>query len=135
MPELDYKLTEAKADIVDGERSQEAIVNQEPKENLTNTITVDEVKSLVFDSPKRVHTSNIKALPGELLEKLECGDVVVKHTIESSVDLHHTYFVTHKQATGICLSYFNAGYSETVSYDKVDGVWTFNSVDVWNSEE
>jgi len=131
MPELDYKLTEAKAETVDGERSQAAIVNQPAKENLTNTITVEEVKGFVFDSPKRHHTNNIQKLPGDLLDVLECGDIVVKHTNE----LKHTYIVTHKQETGICLSYFNAGYSETVSYDKVEGVWTYNSTDVWNSEE
>lgn len=88
----------------------------------------------VVDSPKRYYVDNIKAIPGELLEKLACGDVVVKHTVESSKDLYHTYFVTHKQATGICLSYFNAGYSETQSYDKIDGVWTYNSQDLWTAE-
>ena len=141
---LDYKLTEAKAELVKGEQSQSAIVNQEAKENITNTITVDEVKELDkknqcqcehFDTPRRYYVDDIKAISGELLEKLECGDVVVKHTIESSKDLYHCYFVTHKQATGICLSYFNAGYSETQSYDKIEGVWTYNSQDVWSSEE
>ena len=43
---LDYPLTEAKPEIVDGERSQEAIVMQEAKEGVVNTITVDEVKEL-----------------------------------------------------------------------------------------
>ena len=44
---LDYKLTEAKAELVKGEQSQEAIVNQQPKESVVNTITVDEVKEEV----------------------------------------------------------------------------------------
>ena len=145
MPEkvLDYKLTEAKAEIVDGERSQEAVVVQEPKENVVNTISVNEVKAEVKkvkscecegDSPKRYYVDNIQAISGDILEKLQCGDVVVKHTVESSKDLYHTYIVTHRQATGICLSYFNAGYSETESYDKVEGVWTYNSKDVWQAE-
>lgn len=138
--ELNYKLTGENTELVKGESSQKAIENQSPKGSVVNTITVNEVKELdkknhYFDTPRRYYVDNIKAIPGELLEKLECGDVVVKHTVEESKDLYHTYFVTHKQATGICLSYFNAGYSETVSYDKVDGVWTFNSVDVWNSEK
>lgn len=46
MPELDYKLTEAKAELVKGEQSQEAIVNQEPKGNITNTILVEETKAV-----------------------------------------------------------------------------------------
>ena len=134
--ELNYKLTGENTELVKGESSQKAIENQSPKGSVVNTVTVKEVKEVaekakyVFDSPKRYHTNNIKALPGELLEKLECGDVVVKHTVEESKDLYHTYFVTHKQATGICLSYFAAGYSETQSYDKVGGKWVYNSQDV-----
>lgn len=44
---LNYKLTEAKAELVKGEQSQSAIVNQEAKVNITNTITVDETKEVV----------------------------------------------------------------------------------------
>jgi len=80
--------------------------------------------------PKRFYVDNIVAIPGELLEKLQCGDVVVKRTVSNGTDLFHCYLVTHKQATGICISYFAAGYSETVSYDKIDGVWTYNSTDI-----
>ena len=132
--ELNYKLTGENTELVKGESSQKAIENQSPKGNVVNTITVEEVKEEIrkdkYNSPKRFYVDNIKAIPGELLEKLECGDVVVKHTIEESKDLYHTYFVTHKQATGICLSYFAAGYSETQSYDKVGGKWVYNSQDV-----
>ena len=137
--ELNYKLTGENTELVKGESSQQAIENQSPKGNVVNTITVDEVKELDkknqcqcehFDTPKRYYVDDIKAISGDILEKLKCGDVVVKHTVESSKDLYHTYFVTHKQATGICLSYFAAGYSETQSYDKIEGVWTYNSQDI-----
>lgn len=133
---LDYPLSEAKPEIVDGERSQEAIVMQEAKDSVVNTITVDEVKEKIGKvkqcecTIRRVVVDNITSIDGKILEELSCGDIVVKHTVQSSKDLYHTYFVTHKQATGICLSYFNAGYSETVSYDKIEGVWTYNSTDV-----
>ena len=45
--------------------------------------------------------------------------------------MYHTYIVTYKEEyKGICLSYFAAGYLETVSYDYTDGVWVYNSTDV-----
>lgn len=81
-----------------------------------------------------VEASEMEEIAGSVLDDLECGDIVVKHTIEDGKDLYHSYFVSHKQATGICLSYNTTGYSETISYDKVDGVWTFNSKDVWQAE-
>ena len=81
-----------------------------------------------------VEASEMESIPAHLLDDLECGDIVVKHTIESGKDLYHTYIVSHKQATGICISYNTTGYSDTYSYDKIDGVWTFNSKDVWQAE-
>lgn len=77
---------------------------------------------------------NIKAIPGEIIDQLKCGDVVVKRTVEDGKVLHHAYIVTHRQATGICLSYNTTGYSETQSYDKVGGAWIYNSEDKWTAE-
>lgn len=85
--------------------------------------------------PLKVVVDDIEAISGDVLDDLECGDLVIKHTVESGKDLYHTYIVSHKQETGICISYNTTGYSETISYDKVDGVWTFNSKDVWQAEE
>lgn len=85
--------------------------------------------------PLRVVVDDIQAISGDVLDDLECGDLVIKHTVESGKDLYHCYIVTHKQATGICMTYFACGYLETISYDKVDGVWTFNSKDVWQAEQ
>lgn len=83
--------------------------------------------------PLRIETDDIQNIAGYILDDLECGDIVVKKTIEGGKALYHTYIVSHKQATGICISYNTTGYSETISYDKVDGVWVFNSKDVWEA--
>ena len=79
-------------------------------------------------------TNDITKLSQEACEELKCGDVVVKLTISEGKELRHTYQVSHKQATGLCITYFACGYLETVSYDKIDGVWTYNSTDVWQAE-
>ena len=81
-----------------------------------------------------VEASEMESIAGALLDDLECGDIVVKHTVAEGKDLYHSYIVSHKQATGICFTYFACGYLETISYDKVEGVWTFNSKDVWSAE-
>lgn len=81
-----------------------------------------------------IEAADMEKIKGEILEALDCGDTVIKHTVESGKDLYHCYIVSHKQATGICITYNTTGYSETISYDKVDGVWTFNSKDVWSAE-
>lgn len=81
-----------------------------------------------------IENDEMQKIPAEILEALECGDSVIKHTKEDGKDLYHYYVVSHKQATGICITYNTTGYSETISYDKVDGVWTFNSKDVWQAE-
>ena len=85
-------------------------------------------------APLRIETDDIENISGVVLDDLDCGDIVVKKTIEDGKELKHTYVVSHKQATGICITYVACGYMETISYDKVDGVWTFNSKDVWQAE-
>lgn len=79
-------------------------------------------------------TDDIEHLPNDVLDGLDCGDVVVKMTGVQK----HLYFVTYKGEgadEGICMSYFACGYLETVSYDRNDdGTWTFNSKDVWQAE-
>ena len=79
-----------------------------------------------------VFTSNIENLSQEALNSLECGDCVVKKTIEGGKELRHTYVVTHKQATGMCITYHDASCIETVSYDfnTETNKWEYNSTDV-----
>lgn len=81
-----------------------------------------------------VFTRDIEHLSQEALNSLDCGDCVIKETIADGKLLKHCYTVTHKQDTGICLTYHDASCIETISYDKVDGAWVFNSKDVWSKE-
>lgn len=74
----------------------------------------------------KIEVTNIKQLTDEEIDKLECGDVVVKKTGSQK----HNYIVTYKEnGVGICLSYFDASTIETVSYDYTDGHWVYNSTD------
>ena len=93
--ELNYPLTEAKAEIVDGERKQEAIVNQEPKENVVNTITVDEVKDIAKEDSTPVIPENVAKihnfaegtiLTDEILEQVKSGDIVKMANMEFVVN-------------------------------------------------
>lgn len=78
---------------------------------------------------KLVASGSIKDLTTDEINNLQAGDIVVKTT----GDQKHTYIVTYKEeGQGICLSYFDAGYSETVSFDYVDGEWVYNSTDIVN---
>ena len=58
---LNYPLSEAKAETVDGVRSQEAIEVTKPKENVVDTITVDEVKGIAENVASKIEIpSSIK---------------------------------------------------------------------------
>jgi len=112
----------------------EPIVTNESKETIVSPFSKNDILKIVKDSflvPCRYVVNNIKKVDGEILEKAKCGDVIVKRTIEGDKVLYHAYIVSHKQATGICLTYTAAGYIETQSYDKIEGVWTYNSEDKW----
>lgn len=72
-------------------------------------------------------SSNIQSLSDDLLNSLRVGDVVQKKTGNQK----HCYIVTYKEEKhGICLTYTDCGYMETISYDYTDGHWVFNSKDV-----
>lgn len=74
-----------------------------------------------------LETNDITKLTDRQIDLLRCGDWVTKKTGNQK----HNYIVTYKEEKhGICLSYFNAGYSETISYDYTDGHWVYNSKDV-----
>ena len=74
----------------------------------------------------KVKATNIKELSNEVLNSLECGDIVMKKTGNQ----YHSYIVTYKEANqGICLTYVDASVVETQSYDYVDGAWVYNSED------
>lgn len=89
---LDYKAKEL--EIKDGVRSQEAIVNQSPKGNVVNTITVNEVKEFdkKNDSKQDVDVEELKkevakkatihefaegtVLTDKILSEVKSGDIV-----------------------------------------------------------
>lgn len=71
--------------------------------------------------------SDIKGLTDKQIDKLECGDVVVKNENGSG----HAYIVSFKQHhVGICLTYTDASVVETQSYDYTEGHWVYNSADI-----
>lgn len=72
------------------------------------------------------NVTSIAALTDEEINSLEAGDIVVKKTGNQK----HTYIVTYKEdKQGICLTYVDATYIETVSYDYTAGHWVYNSKD------
>ena len=72
-----------------------------------------------------VECEDVKALSNTQIDLLRCGDYLVKKDASGE----HAYKVTYKSATGMCLTYMDASVIETQSYDKIDGVWTYNSED------
>lgn len=84
---------------------------------------------MVYD-PNPFTTSDITAIPGEILDGLQAGDVVLKQTGTAK----HSYVVSYKDKDngGLCLTYTDASTVETVSYDHTDSGWAYNSTDKTN---
>lgn len=128
--------------LENGPREQHARVEtfpQEQPEKVFNGLVIFNKIPLVRGRPltnfiNRFVVDNIKAIPDEIINQLQCGDIVVKRTVSEGVELFHTYIVSHRQATGICLTYTAAGYIETQSYDYTNGHWVYNSEDKWVAE-
>lgn len=72
-----------------------------------------------------VECNNVKTLSNSQIDLLRCGDYLVKKDASGE----HAYKVTFKSDTGMCITYTDADCVETQSYDKIDGVWTYNSED------
>lgn len=85
-----------------------------------------ESKRIDEGSVKRVVVTDMENIRGEVLEDLKAGDVVVKEDSTGA----HAYLVSFRSDTGICITYTDCENVETVAYDKIEGVWTFNSKDV-----
>ena len=90
-------------------------------------IDTNDAKFIFTSDYKRVVVEDVKNIDGNILSTLQCGDVVIKHD-ESG---EHSYIVTFKSDTGICLTYADASCVETQSYDLIDGEWVYNSEDKW----
>ena len=72
-----------------------------------------------------LEVDNVKTLSNSQIDLLRCGDYLVKKDVSGE----HAYKVTFKSDTGMCITYHDASVVETQSYDKIDGVWTYNSED------
>lgn len=75
-----------------------------------------------------VEVADITAIDGAVLDALNCGDKVVKVTGKQK----HLYTVSYKGegvGEGICLTYADASGIETVSYDRTESGWAYNSTD------
>lgn len=89
-------------------------------------VTEDELKE---KAAIVIETENITGLSKAQLDSLKPGDIVNKITGNAK----HSYRVSYKGAgagQGICLTYVDAGYMETVSYDRSGSNWVYNSTDV-----
>lgn len=74
-----------------------------------------------------LEVANMTELTSSQCESLECGDIVLKKDSTGK----HAYLVSFKKdKVGMCITYTDASVVETVSYDCVEGVWTYNSTDV-----
>lgn len=72
--------------------------------------------------------TDITEISADQLDALNAGDTVVKKTGNQ----YHTYTVSYKgegAGEGICLTYVAAGLIETVSYDRTESGWSYNSTD------
>lgn len=78
--------------------------------------------------PVKIKTSDITNLSTKDINKLKAGDIVLKKTGNQK----HAYIVSYKEDNqGICLTYNDALYTETVSYDydTTTKTWVYNSTD------
>lgn len=84
------------------------------------------VNELDGKSVKHIEVTDIKGLTNEQCEGLKPGDMVIKVT-----DTHkHSYRVSYKGETGMCLTYSDCENVETVAYDKTGDDWAWTSTDI-----
>lgn len=75
-----------------------------------------------------IEVEDITGLTSEQLDSLNAGDKVVKVTGKQK----HAYIVSYKgegAGEGLCLTYVDASTAETVSYDRTESGWAYNSTD------
>lgn len=93
-----------------------------------NQVDLSGLLAEILNSLVGVEVEDITAIPADMLDSLECGDVVVKKTGNQ----RHAYWVSYKgdgAGEGMCLTYTDASVVETVSYDRTDEGWAYNSTD------
>lgn len=110
-------------------------------DSATHTITADiadkaiqkkhlaqNIQDILDAAPLKIEVSNIKALTSAQCESLKPGDIVVKITGNDK----HSYRVSYKGQTGLCLTYSDCENVETVAYEKENDAWAWDSTDVTN---
>lgn len=90
-------------------------------------LSVEEIRRIINDLLTCAFAvGKVTELTSDECEKLKCGNVVIKRDDSGE----HAYLVTYKKdKVGICLTYMDATYVETISYDYVEGEWVYNSMD------
>lgn len=86
------------------------------------------LQAIVGSASTKAEVTDITAIDGAVLDSLNCGDVVVKITGKQK----HSYQVSYKgegAGEGLCLTYVDASVVETVSYDRTESGWAYNSTD------
>lgn len=103
------------------------------EEILQITTNKTDIEALKSGKVNCYEATNLTALSKDFINNLKAGDVVLKKTGTSPNYYYHAYRVSFKKNNeGICLTYTDAGYMETVSYDKSGTNWVYNSTDVVN---
>lgn len=102
------------------------IINRVAVIKIGGKLLEDIIKQINTEGLKRIVVTDMEALTGEQIEALQAGDMVVKRDATGD----HSYRVSYKGATGICLTYSDCENVETIAYEKVEGTWTYDSKDV-----
>lgn len=93
---------------------------------LTKAKLAQALQNQIDGAAQIVEVNNIKALTNAQCEALRAGDFVIK--VDGTGK--HSYRVSFKNATGMCLTYSDCESIETVAYDLVDENWTWQSTDI-----
>jgi hypothetical protein len=98
--------------------------------NVTNVVYwLEQIYNALGGADKPHVVEGITEMTAAQLDALKPGDVIAKKT----GNMYHTYMVSYKgegEGQGICLTYVAAGLVETVSYDRTETGWAYNSTDV-----
>lgn len=91
----------------------------------TGTISDDKVINF-NDFSTTLEVTDITALTKAQIEGLKAGDMVLKKDATGV----HSYRVSYKSTTGLCLTYSDCENVETVAYEKSGSTWAYDSTDV-----
>lgn len=82
--------------------------------------------ALKENTPTIIPVENITELTAVILNALRAGDIVTKNDQTGA----HAYTVSYRSENGLCLTYCDCENVETVAYEIVEGVWTYQSTDI-----